>query len=235
MNYEPHEERCCQHSHNHQGCRKGNTPQISITYFGGLGHSRWSRWPPCGSSLNRWRSWLLRNRCRASHRHRSGLCVPLKSQQIGANFRSVLVTEIAVLLKRLIDNGSQSRRQLRIERWRQRGRTVKNGIENGSRSIAAEGHRSGRHFIKYSTKREQIGAGIKLLSQCLFWGHVHDGAHGRTWTGQILRWLCRHAFRNAFVPAVRLLIQRQLCQSEVENLGVPTLGDKNVRRLNVEM
>src|SRR2546427_1592831 len=93
---------------------------------------------------------------------------------------------------------------------------------------------------KVLTKGEQVGTAIKLLSQCLFRRHVYDRAHGSAGTGQVTRRLSRHALRIVLVDfaaaaAAQLVLQRQLRQPEVENFGVATVGDENVRRLYVSM
>src|SRR5438128_2805185 len=138
-----------------------------------------------------------------------------------------------------MDNGFQPQR-LRTELGRQCRSTVEDGIENRSRSISAKRQRPGGHLVKYGTKGEQIGTAIKRLSQCLFRRHVYDRAHGSAGTGQVTRRLSRHALRIVLVDfaaaaAAQLVLQRQLRQPEVENFGVATVGDENVRRLYVSM
>src|SRR5947209_4665934 len=138
-----------------------------------------------------------------------------------------------------MDNGFQPQR-LRTELGRQCRSTVEDGIENRSRSISAKRQRPGGHLVKYGTKGEQIGTAIKLLSQCLFRRHVYDRAHGGAGTGQVTRRLSRYALRIVFIDlaaagAAQLVPQRQLRQPEVENFGVATVGDENVRGFYVSM
>src|ERR1022692_1304358 len=89
------------------------------------------------------------------------------------------------------------------------------------------------HFVQNCTERKQIGSSIQFFALGLLRGHVGDGSKRRTGTGEMIRvhrTRLRVKSRNV---ARRTRCSHDLRQPEVENLGVPTLGDENVRGLDV--
>jgi hypothetical protein len=57
---------------------------------------------------------------------------------------------------------------------------------NGGGGVATKRQHAGCHFIEDCVEREQIGAGVRIPAQGLFWRHVRDSAEGASWTGKVL-------------------------------------------------
>ena len=126
-------------------------------------------------------------RSRNWRRHRpSGVGVALQALQIGAHVGGMLVTQIAVLLQRLVNDAFHLRRQIGIQPDRRRGQLFQNRIEDQRRSVAAERQRAGRHLIQHRAKGKQIGARIQFFPFGLLGRHVSHRPHGRAGTGQVV-------------------------------------------------
>ena len=108
-------------------------------------------------------------------------------------------------------------------------------VEDDSLVSPRNGIVPGRHLIQHRTEGEQIGARIQLFRAHLLRRHVGDGAHRRARTGQMLLVdRCRRRVGRCDSGWTNWR-RRHLRQSEIENLGVPALGDENVGGLDVAM
>ena len=90
-----------------------------------------------------------------------------------------------------------------------------------------------RHLVEHDAEGEEIRAGIQILTPCLLGGHVGHRPQRRTGTGQQLFLDPRRHLRAGHVSCPCAALWLHLCQSEVEDLGLPALGDEDVRRLDV--
>ena len=96
-----------------------------------------------------------------------------------------------------------------------------------------EGQLPGGHLVENGSKREQIGSGIQFFRPRLLRRHVSNRAERGTGAGEMIRvHRTRRCVERSNV-ARRTARQTDLRQSKVQNLGVATLGDENVRRLDV--
>ena len=95
----------------------------------------------------------------------------------------------------------------------------------------ASGH--GSPDVEDGPEGKQISAGVELFPFHLFRRHVRNRAQRRAGTGQVL--VVHGAGLLDRGVARRAAGQRHFRQSEIENLGVPTLGDEDIRRLDVAM
>ena len=126
----------------------------------------------------------------------------------------------------------QSRRNLRIQLRRRLWLVAQDGAANLARAVALERHLAGRHLVQHRAKGEQVGARVQFLGLHLLRRHVGHCAQHRARAGQVLRLrrrsslVCRRWRRG---------LARHLGQPEVENLGVPALGDEDVGGLDVAM
>src|SRR6266850_7620148 len=139
----------------------------------------------------------------------------------------VLVAQSTVLLKRPVDNFLQLRWQIRIQAHGRYRLPIQDGLENHSGSISAKWQRTCGHLIEHHAEREEIGAVIQFLAAYLLRRHISDRAYRSARAGQQFSRRCGWQSRNAFGEI------GNLCQAEIENLGVTALGDKNVGWLDV--
>jgi hypothetical protein len=130
-----------------------------------------------------------------------------------------------------MDNIFEFRRNFAIDMCWRHWSLVKNSVEDGCLRLALKRERSRCHFVKNNTKRKEVSARIQIFAERLFRRHVRNGSHRRTGTGQVFqcrgRW-CRH---SGFSD-----VARDGChfgQSKIENLRVPSLGEKDIRWFDV--
>src|ERR1700680_465992 len=104
-------------------------------------------------------------------------------------------------------------------------------VEKRGCGLSLERQDSSRHLIEYDPEREEVRARVHRPAQRLLRRHVWDGSQSEAGASEIVRGLRDVsegvATDAGFVP------HAELCQAEVQNLGVPALGDENVRRLNI--
>jgi hypothetical protein len=61
--------------------------------------------------------------------------IAVQTLQVGANFRGVLITEVAILFRGIVDDTLQFRRQAGIQAQGRHGIAVEYTIENNSRAL----------------------------------------------------------------------------------------------------
>ena len=113
------------------------------------------------------------------------------------------------------------------------GGTIQNRIENYCRGIAAERQRPGRHLIENAAKREEVGARVQFFAARLLGRHVRNRADRCARTGQMFEFDGGRRCRSHVPHRASERVARHLRQSEVQNLGVAPLGDKNIGGLDV--
>jgi hypothetical protein len=167
--------------------------------------------------------------------HAAGAGVALEPLQIATQLGCGLAAQLAVFLQAFVDDLFELGGNVGIQAYGGNWVTFEDRIEDDRGTLSAEGQCAGRHLIEHRAEGKQIAAGIKFLRPGLLWRHVSYGAEGCAGTGQMLlvhrqgrRVRCRFG-------AERSERGRHLRESEVENLGVSALGDKNVCRLDVAM
>ena len=174
-----------------------------------------------------------RHSVRACRRSAPTLGIPLQPLQIRSHVGCVLVPEVAVFLQGLIDDSLKIRRQVGIQSQRRDRGAVQDSLGNHRRRLAPKRQRARRHLVQHSTEGEQIAPPIQLFRPNLLRRHISHRTDHRARTGQMLG---IHRFRLRVESgdlARRTGCRTDFRQSKVENLCMPTLGDKNVRRFDV--
>ncbi len=118
--------------------------------------------------------------------------------------------------------------QLRVRDPRIRRLPVQNRVEHHRRRLALERLAPGGHLIEHQPEREKIGAGVELFAARLLRRHVVDRAEGHA----------GHRQDVARDPRLGRGIRRFLAElrdTEVEQLGLPSFRDEDVRRLDVSV
>src|ERR1035438_6261070 len=102
-------------------------------------------------------------------------------------------------------------------------------------TVSTESQVAGGHFVEDGSKREQVCAGIQLFRSRLLWRHVSYCTQGQPRAGEllILQQTCRGGRSCCFAGRARF--ERHLRQPEIQDLGVPALGHKDVGWLDVAM
>src|SRR6185437_3625399 len=146
----------------------------------------------------------------------------------------MLVANVAILLKRLIDDALEFSGNFRIQTYRRYGRFLQNRIKNNGCGVAGEGGASGDHFVEHGAKRKQIRANVEFLAARLLGRHVRDGPYSLARAGQILfaDWGSIASLRSYSLP---MLDSGLFSQAEIEDFGVSPLGNENVGGFDVSM
>src|SRR6202044_2641543 len=138
----------------------------------------------------------------------------------------MLIAQGLVLLQGFVDGSFEVGGNLMIQTHRRCRYFAENAVKNGCRSSALEWQSPGGHLIEHNPKREEVGAGIEFFSEHLLRRHVSHGTDRGSGTGEMFIDPCGSvggSFGGINSPAGGV----QLRQSEIENLDVPALGDKN--------
>jgi hypothetical protein len=104
---------------------------------------------------------------------------------------------------------------------------MENRAEGRSGRAALEGRLAGRYLVKHYAKRENISARVELLPLHLFRRRIGHGAHGGAIGGEVpdflgeVIWAAVGSRRTGFG------------NTEIENLGVLALGDKDISGFDV--
>jgi hypothetical protein len=114
----------------------------------------------------------------------SGVRIAFQALQVREQLGGSLVTQVAVLLQRLVDDAVQFRRQVRLQPGRRRGRPVEDGVEDGRRGAPRKDRAPRGHLVKHQAEAEQIAARIHLVSQRLLGRHVGHRPQRRARAGE---------------------------------------------------
>src|ERR1700686_2122748 len=114
---------------------------------------------------------------------------------------------------------------MRIFLCQRGGCSIQYPITDDSSGVPGECHPSCRHLIENRTEGEEVRPCIQFFATRLFRRHVNQCARYRAGAG------CNKLFHRSSLPADYPASGAYLCQTEIENLGVTPLGNKNVRWL----
>ena len=112
------------------------------------------------------------------------LRISLELLQIGANFRSVLVSQVPVFLQSPCDDCVEFGGQCRIQGAGRNGVGMSNGINGQGPIVAGEGPLPGGQFIEHHAQREQVTPRVDLFPLRLLWRHVRSGAWNHTFLSE---------------------------------------------------
>ncbi len=156
------------------------------------------------------------------------LRVPLQPLEVGPKLSGGLTTNVAILLKRLVDNLFELVRYVRVDpHWGHR-RALQNRIEDQRRSGASKWQRCRAHLIQHRPEREQVCSSVEFLAPHLLRGHIGNRAKRRTGTGKVLlRADGRVAHSNA------LPLRGDLSQSKIENFRLTSIRHEDIGGLDV--
>src|SRR4030095_13504415 len=98
----------------------------------------------------------------------AGFDVALEADEIGFDFRSALVTEVAIFGENFVQDAFEVVREAGAKIGRGYRFGGQDGTENGALCSAVEGASAGSHFIEHRAKREKVGASIEWLAADLF-------------------------------------------------------------------
>ena len=105
---------------------------------------------------------------------------------------------------------------------------MQHGIQSGHNIRARERLLPGSHLVQHDTERKNIAAWIQPFAARLLGRHVYGGAGNHSHSGQRI-------FNRCIGFGGKLLVPRQLRQSEVEDFGLPVFRQKNVGWFYVAM
>ena len=109
--------------------------------------------------------------------------------------------------------------------------SIQDAVEDGRGAFARKRQQAGRHFIEHNPEGEQICAAIQFLRRGLFGRHVSDGAEHEPRTGEVYKG-CLSGVAGGHATGRNT---GKLSQAEIYDFGVSTVGDENVRGLDVAM
>ena len=134
----------------------------------------------------------VRHRTARGRRHRFAP-QPL---QIRSQISRMLVTRLAVLLQRLVDDPLKLRRHFRIQSHRRHRRAIQNRFENHASRFPAKWRHSGSHLVEHHAERKKIAARVQFFRAHLLRRHIRDGPQRAPRTRQIFRRDLRRILRR---------------------------------------
>jgi len=146
--------------------------------------------------------------------------------QIAPHFRRALVAQSRIFFERLSHDPFKFYRSRSIKAQRPLRHAVDEGVEEGCGCVSLKWQNSSRHFIEYDSEREKIRTEIERPAQGLLRGHIRDRAHRGPGTSKPLRSLCDAA--KSIATDAGLVFRCHLRQTEVEDLGMAALGQKDI-------
>ena len=158
--------------------------------------------------------------------------IPLQAAKIRSQLRHHLVAKPSIFFEGLVNDCLQLGRYVRVRSTGCHWLAIEDGVEHGRRRRAAEGRHASCHFIKNDTQGKKISSRIQRLSQSLFRRHIRHRAYRSPRPGQLFD----RGFRfQLFRPLVGLPGGHELCQAEIEELGVPAARDENILWFQIAM
>ncbi len=158
-----------------------------------------------------------------------------EASQVGQQGDGALVARLAVLLERFVDDAPQTRRKGGMKAHAGLGGLVQDLVEECGRRFTLERTDAGRHFVEHHAQREQVAPCIHILPERLLGRHVGNRPERGSGAGQAeISVVGRPRLRPGHRQRPRIGLER-FGQPEVQDLGVATLGDEDVRRLDIPM
>src|SRR6516165_10676596 len=143
----------------------------------------------------------------------------------------MLVTKVSVLLQGLADNSFEFWGNVGIDPDRRHGHFFKNRIKDDTGTLTTEWQSTCCHFVEHDTKRKQVCPSIQILRPNLLWRHIRNCPQRATGACQVVQ---VHILRGQSWTITRDSLSRNdLSKTKVENLSVPTFGNKDVRWFDV--
>ena len=95
--------------------------------------------------------------------------------------------------------------------------------------VSPRNGKSSYHLVEDDSEGKQIRSCVQFLAPDLLRRHIHQRSNRRALSGHFcVQWWARR--RHS--PALNWCY---LCQTKIQNLGVPALGNENVGRLDIAM
>jgi hypothetical protein len=85
-------------------------------------------------------------------RRSSRIRISLQPFQVSSHFRRRLIPQLTIFLERLVNDAVQLRRDLRVEIYRGRRRTIQDRIKNYAVALSAKRQISRGHFVQHDSK-----------------------------------------------------------------------------------
>jgi hypothetical protein len=159
--------------------------------------------------------------------------VPLEPQQVGLELGRRLVTQVPVLLERLVEDPLQLGRHRGVRLGERPRRAVQDRLEDEGLRVSRKGEGPGRHLVEHRPDREQVGARVGQLPARLLGRHVVDGPQHRPRHGQLVAAAHRLGLGRGAVAVGLGAHRTDLGQTEVEDLALAARVDHQVGRLQV--
>ena len=108
----------------------------------------------------------------------------LSSLEIRSQIGGTLVSQLAILLERAIDDALEVDRHCSVLLAKRTWRLLENRIGNHGGCVAGKRLPARRHLVKNRAEGKQIGPRIQGVSAQLLWRHVGHGADDGSRLGQ---------------------------------------------------
>ena len=105
---------------------------------------------------------------------------------------------------------------------------VQDGIQRGYHIVSGKGLLPGRHLVEHYPEGKKIAARIERLAAGLLRRHVNSRAGNDAHSGEGI-------FDGSLFTGCEMIIADQLGEAEIEHLGLPILGQKDICWLDIAM